>query len=646
MPTAEEAAWLKWRDLCVREANDRELDAAGKELCMQEPSVRPLEMRACAESGWRFARRWLYLNNSGRIMPLHYTPAQWNLARLVAKIRKARLPVRVRILKARQEGISTFCESDGFHKCRFREYINAVVIAHRKDSATNLFGMFRLFYNKLPDWMRPALSHFARQDGLGFEDTHSQIDVFTAKDENIGRSGNPSWVHCSELAFWPGVPKDTVDSLYQGVHLKEGTTIFEESTANGVSGYFYHQWRTTQRAHDRGKDTLWHNLFIAWWEHPDYAMPVTEREAAGIMSHLDREEEFLVERFRVTPQQLRWRKYAISDKCGGDLEKFKQEYPSFAEEAFRSSGSPYFGTKVLVGWMRAMEPKDGEPETKGYRRHPLSVCVPREQGTDVPGMLDLAGLPVGNVELRHHEITLRIFQTPQPGVRYVLAADVAEGNTPIHRQGSRDDPDYCAACVGRVDTYDIVATLHGRWHPDIYAEALSQTGMLYNVAVLAVEAHSIGEAVITWIASPRIFKEGNELRVRPAYPNLYRRVVGKEARLGWQTGGLSRPKMLALSRSLIREGIGRIPDLHWLREHMAMENLPDGKVQVKEGHDDCVLARAILVSVIQQIQPTLQADEFIDEPATIEGKVHEYERRLYEMAQWDYEPDPYAEVYE
>ena len=641
------AAWEGYRENCIREARDPVLDKVGKSLVMEHPQLRPLELRSCAESGWRFARRWLIVNNSGQLMPLLYTPAQWRLARLVAKLRAANLPVRIRILKARQEGISTFCEADGYHQCRFRDHINAMVIADRKDHAENLYQMFRLYHDKLPDWMRPELEFYSRKEGLGFRDTHSQMGVYTAKDEAIGRSGNPSWVHASEVGFFPGEAEETFGGLYPSVHMKPGTTAYEESTANGVTGYYHEKWYETERLREQGKDTFWHNLFIAWWEHPDYVMPVTEREATWKMTHLDREEEFLVEKFKLTPQQLRWRRFAINDTCGGDLEKFKRDYPAFAEEAFRSSGSPFWGPEgqqVLVTWKRRQEGQEGPDAKHGYHEIPIKVCLPRQVGTELPGFMLPDGRLEGNVELRHYEIPLRVFQLPQPGVSYVIGADVAEGVKPIHQRARTRDADYSVAAVGRADTFDIVATLRGRWHPDIYAEALHQVGTMYNSALIAIEAHAIGESAITWIASPRMFRHADQIVTRPGYPRLYRRIRGKQAQLGWQTDAITRPQMLSFSRQLIRDGIGLIPDLAFLLEHLALEKLPGGKIQVRQGHDDTIIARSIMVSVIEEVKPQVAEREYAEEPTDIHGMATLDFLRGMERAQVDYEPD-YEEVY-
>jgi len=641
-PTKDERAWAQFLDLMRREAADPMLDQAGRAMVKATPAVRPLELRACAGDLDRFARRWLMIvDKDSEIVPLHYKPAQRRLSGIVAKIRQAGNPVRARILKARREGISTFCEGDGFHICRFNPNVYAGVVSHELKSAAKIFRMFKTFYRELPTWMQIDLTHSTQARGMGFVN-NSMLEVDTAKDSNVGRSGALVWLHCSELAFWPGDPLETKRSLYQTVPMKAGTTIYEESTANGISNDFYDSWHRTQKLMDSQRETDWVNIFIPWWEDPDYRrQPNSRDEADYIMTHLDREEQFLVERFNLTPAQIKWRRFAIEDKCEGDLDSFKQEYPAYAEEAFRSTGTPYFERKVLIGWQQEMEPAEAEPDTKGYQVYPIRVNIPRALGSALP-TVGPDGQFVVETEDRIHEIEAKIFQQPQPGTRYVLAADVAEGIEPVHRLADDADPDYSAGAVMRMDNFDIVATLRGRWEPDIYGEALFALAKLYNWALLAIEAHSIGESVIAWVAAERAASNGEA--GRPAYPNLYRRLVGTQGfKLGWETSGKSRPTMLSNSRQLIRDGQGKIPDLVWLREHLAMEKQKNGRILPRRGHDDTVMQRAIGVGVILEVRPKIEDEDSEREPTDIRDIVGKYERDLYAQAQEDYEPDDYLE---
>ena len=44
---------------------------------------------------------------------------------------------------------------------------------------------------------------------------------------------------------------------------------------------------------------------------------------------------------------MAWRRWAIKNKCQGDGDLFKQEYPATPLEAFRHAGNPVFGAGIL-----------------------------------------------------------------------------------------------------------------------------------------------------------------------------------------------------------------------------------------------------------------------------------------------------------
>ena len=107
----------------------------------------------------------------------------------------------------------------------------------------------------------------------------------------------------------------------------------------------------------------------------------------------------------VTLENIKWRRYYIKNKCGGDVEKFHQEYPSTDEEAFVSGGRPRFRVPIL--------------------REARKLCVkPR----------------IGDLKLVDDKIKfvpddkgyLRIIEDPVECENYVLGADVAGGDKGVY----------------------------------------------------------------------------------------------------------------------------------------------------------------------------------------------------------------------
>ena len=91
----------------------------------------------------------------GKIIQFHLNIAQKRLYEIIKSEQKAKKPVRIIILKARQLGFSTLCEALLFYSSATREGVNSLIAAHREDSTANLFAMSRLFYEQMPVNMRP-----------------------------------------------------------------------------------------------------------------------------------------------------------------------------------------------------------------------------------------------------------------------------------------------------------------------------------------------------------------------------------------------------------------------------------------------------------------------------------------------------------
>ena len=87
-------------------------------------------------------------DKGGRIVPLRFKPAQVRLYEIIKERQAAGLPVRLIILKARQLGFSTECEAEIFRAASTNFGINALIVAHRDDSTSNLFKMSKLFYEQ------------------------------------------------------------------------------------------------------------------------------------------------------------------------------------------------------------------------------------------------------------------------------------------------------------------------------------------------------------------------------------------------------------------------------------------------------------------------------------------------------------------
>lgn len=286
---------------------------------------------------------------SGAVVPFRLNAAQQKLYAVAKRQQDEGKPVRIIILKARQLGFSTLTEALLFHACATRANVNALVVAHREDATANLFRMSKLFYDELPAPVKPMLRTSNAQE-LVFENPsrasrgalpglRSRFRCATAGGRGIGRSDTLQCVHLSEYAFWPegGESKAaTLAGILQAVPSRPGTMVIIESTANGCED-FKDRWDAAVAG-----ENDFEPVFFAWFENPDYAMPVEP----GI--EWTAEERKTRERYSLSWEQLRWRRWCIANNCGGSRDMFRQEYPANPDEAFLHSGSGVFDIALVI----------------------------------------------------------------------------------------------------------------------------------------------------------------------------------------------------------------------------------------------------------------------------------------------------------
>ncbi|NDJ15521.1 MAG: hypothetical protein EBY17_30830, partial [Acidobacteriia bacterium] len=77
--------------------------------------------------------------SGGTLVPFVLRPAQQRLSKVIDSERAAGRPPRIMVLKARQQGFSTFGEAEIFRNCHLKPNRQALVAAHKADSSEYLF---------------------------------------------------------------------------------------------------------------------------------------------------------------------------------------------------------------------------------------------------------------------------------------------------------------------------------------------------------------------------------------------------------------------------------------------------------------------------------------------------------------------------
>jgi len=468
-------------------------------------------------------------------------------------------PIRVIILKARQEGVSTIIEALVYWWTATHKNVNAKIISHDKESAENLYGMFRRYYDYSEDQFKPATKYNTKHDllfdtpeGTGLK---SKISISSAENTGSGIGQTVFWLHASEVAMWSN-GRELVAGLMQTVPMRAGTAIFLESTAKGVGDYFYDMWQGSKS----GKNSFT-PLFFGWHEHEDYARPTKLRE-----KDLSEEELELKAQYGLTYPQIEWRRQKLAE-LNQDIDLFHEQYPINEVEAFLAAGRARFDAYKLA----EMERQCVDPG----RFNVVEAKTPQ-------GRIRLNGMQTEYTLKPTLGSPLKVWEEVQPGVSYVIGADVSDTGE-----------DNSVATVMCEDTCTTVARYAaGDVEPSEFGEILFELGHYYNKALVGVESNNHGLTTIQRLRDMN-------------YSRLYRQERGKDERfesftskLGWRTDRKTKPLMIdALAEAIVKDRI-HDRDLEFVRECITYVVDDKGRTNAQASkHDDRVMSTALALQL-------------------------------------------------
>ena len=476
--------------------------------------------------------------------------------KVLAKIRSIMAknkPVRLWILKARQTGISTLVEAIIYAFTSQRKATNSLVVADDIDGANYIFGMQKLFQETLYNHLKPQIKH-SNEKKLEFEKTHSQVLIDTSDNLNAGRKFTFRTVHLSEVAYFKDL-RSLMLGLNQSVPNLPNTMIIGETTANGIGNQFYDEWISCQNGYSD-----WETLFIPWFDVEEYSTPLEGGqlypiEGINFATPTEKEkflvdEKLLKDRYTLANEQVNWRRWCIVNNCNKSVQSFNQEYPDSPETAFISTGDLFFNKEAL--------------KTQKIEKSKAVGNIVQEEGRHI-FREDATGL-------------FNIYELPQRGSQYVVAADPAEG---------LEHGDKSAGLVLDKHSNKTVCTYNHNIAPDRFAEDLIKLGHFYNDSIIACENKGYGYAV-----NQDLYKN---------YGKVYRKVRTKKGfneptlDLGWNTNSASRPQMLAQLAEEIANGSTDLIDRDLIQQCWTFVNNPKrGQPEAEKGKcDDLVLTRSI-----------------------------------------------------
>lgn len=271
--------------------------------------------------------------------------------------------VRALLLKARQQGGSTYIQARQLWRTTHTKGFRGFVMAHKDDSTANMFRMAKIFYDNLPDLVKPSRTTSNAKE-MEFDKLTSGYKIATAGGRESGRSETTHFLHLSEAAFFPDADA-TMAAVLETLPDAEGTEAWIESTSAGPSGMFYDMCQQAMKG--EGDYIL---IFTGWFLSPEYS-----RKLPPHFERTEEEKEYAAEvleeaKYELSDEQIYWRRLKLQSKKQG-LAKFRQEYPSTPEEAFRVEVPNALWKQENIDRFRVAEVPKGE----GFRLARVVVGV-------------------------------------------------------------------------------------------------------------------------------------------------------------------------------------------------------------------------------------------------------------------------------
>ena len=343
------------------------------------------------------------------------------------------------ILKARQVGVSSSILADMFVDCITIPHTYCAVVSHETRATQRLLDRVQFYYDSMEN-PRPKIGAESRNEKT-FPGLHSSFYVGTAGARAFSRGDTVRRALLSEIAFYEDGAK-LLSGIEDAVPLTGELTL--ESTANGEDNIFYERWEQAREGKSPYKP-----FFFPWWWDSGYSIPRNPEDSKivellqpgdiGELEYTD-EEKDLLSRVSLTEDQIRWRRFKISEKKG----QFWIDYPENEIDCFTITGDPVFDLTLLTAI--ANQCYEGQRHSDGWT----------------------------------------YWQAPEEKLRYVIGVDTASGAP----EGS-----YSAAVVIN-DRWEVCATFQARVEPHILAGILKKLGIWYNNAELVVERNFTGYAVL------------------------------------------------------------------------------------------------------------------------------------------------------
>jgi hypothetical protein len=464
------------------------------------------------------------------------------------------------ILKSRQLGFTTEECIDSFDDTLWKRNFNALIIAHTKEDALEIFDTKIDATWERYKKERKVLSELydvdtARANKLkfGFGDgTFSSIQV-----RSSARSGTYQRVHVTEFAKlckkYPTRANEIITGTIPAIPETGRADI--ESTAEGEEGIFYDMFWEAWNRGDPTSPMQFKAHFYNWtWEKDAIAkttvIPVKDMDESSKFAEIQ-------EKHHLSDQEISfyYSKYlSLKVKKGGNVWKFlMQEYPTTPEEAFISSGNKLYEWEIL----KKYQTRDGRK--------------------------------VGD---------WTYFEEYKPGHDYGAGVDVAEGV-------GQDSSTIVIWDFTPIKPKVVAIFKSNKIEPDNLAYEVRNGCEKYGRAIAGIERNNHGHTTIATL--------------KGIYNNIYAEKKTDKyndtetEKLGWHTNKATKPKMMLDLKTSVEDELVDIPSLELIiemrtydREDMNNTNFDEEKTK----HWDLLVGAAIGYQMRTEISKSTPKNQF------------------------------------
>lgn len=558
----------------------------------------------------------------GDMIPFKLNYAQRHLLVILEGMRIAKVPIRVILLKARQWGGSTFVQLYmAWVQLFVKEGWYSVIIAQTKDTAKRIKAMYKKVLDNIPGFIFDAeklqfvpYEHSASDsiiaDQRGKKIRDNVITVASYENFESTRGMDYAMAHFSEVAYWKTTDGKSAEQVVTNIDsniLEKPLTIeVSESTANGMSGYFYDEYQLAKEGTSSRKAVFIPFFFIEndmlHFKNNVEKLKFAEKLIAEKNSSVEPDDnsesgQYLYSLWEkgATLEHILW--YINKRKSFHDHASMASEAPSDDEECFKFSGNRVFSIHIV------------ECRREQYKKSPIFTgdIAQSDKNGKIALVPDKNGL-------------LRIWKQPNnlnTAHQYLVIVDVGG-------RSKNSDPS-CITVLNRWPLrfkggkLEVVARWHGHIRYDFLAYKAVKIARYYKNALLAFESNTYDKKKAE---ASEFVEQGDHIRgilskVKDMYPNLYMRTAtdpedlrnGIYTKIGYHTNPKTKQDMVD-NFIVVFEDDGIIdPDERMYKEAAIYEQRPDGSygnIQGRGNHDDILMTDMIGAIISDEMpKPTL-----------------------------------------